>query len=80
MGKIVEELAPILNDFPVDLSDPEGTLCFLGQPIDYVYFHPGQGVTFIEVKSGESKLSRSQRKLKKSIDSQKVQWKTFRVK
>lgn len=80
LGKISESLAPVLKDFPVDVSKPGTSTIFLGQPIDYIHFDPEEGVTFIEIKSGESKLSDSQRKLKKLLEKGKVNWQEYRVK
>lgn len=80
LGKISESLSPLLENFPVDPHAPGTTLCPLGQPLDFVYFDPENGITFIEVKSGDSKLSPSQKKLKKCIEDGKVFWAEFRVK
>jgi predicted Holliday junction resolvase-like endonuclease len=80
LGKISETLAPVLNDFPVDVHKPGTSTIFLGQPVDFIHFDPESGVSFIEVKSGESKLSSTQKKLKNLIQAGKVGWLEFRVK
>jgi hypothetical protein len=78
-GKIAESLAPILEDFPVDVKKDGTSTVFLGQPIDFIHFDPAEGITFIEVKSGGARLSESQQRLKKLIEDGQVRWKTFRV-
>jgi hypothetical protein len=79
LGKIAESLAPVLDDFPVDAKKPGTTTVFLGQPIDFIHFDPDTGVTFIEVKSGDAKLTTSQRRLKELIESGHVSWCTYRI-
>jgi len=60
LGQISENLAPFLKDFKYD---PKRTH-FLGNPIDYVIFEEDK-VVFLEIKSGEAKLSQSQKKNKR---------------
>jgi predicted Holliday junction resolvase-like endonuclease len=74
-GHIVEKFAPFLDTFP---HDPESAV-FLGQPIDYIVFEE-DGVTFSEVKSGNSQLSKKQRKIKENIQNGNVFWEEIRVK
>lgn len=80
VGQIVEAISPFLDGFPVDHKKKGATLAYIGRPIDFIYFDPEKGVTFVEVKSGESKLSPDQKKLKDLIKSGKVSWAEFRVK
>ena len=79
-GKIAEMLAPLSDEFPVDIKKDGTSTSFLGQPIDYIHFDPEEGVTFIEVKSGDSVLSESQRAIKKRVKQGKVHWKEVRLK
>lgn len=79
MGKIAETLSPMLEDFPIDIHKAGTSTVFLGQPVDYMHFDPEHGITFIEVKSGESKLSPNQRKLKSLVQKGKVRWVDFQV-
>jgi len=74
LGYITEKLAPFLDDFKYDAKDVQ----FLGQPIDYIHFGE-DSITFIEVKSGKSQLSKKQRKLKKLIQDKQVNWDVYRV-
>lgn len=79
-GQIIESVAPILENFPVDVSKQNSTTLFMGNPIDFIHYDPDEGITFIEVKSGNSKLSSVQRKLKEHVEKGNVFWKDFRVK
>lgn len=80
VGKVVESIAPFLDDFPVDVRKPGTSTNFLGQPIDFIHFDPEEGVSFIEVKSGNAALSPTQRKIKRLIEEGKVRWIEYRVK
>lgn len=79
MGKIAETLSPVLDNFPIDIHKAGTSTVFLGQPVDYMHFDPEEGITFIEVKSGEARLSSSQRKLKSLVQKGKVRWVDFQV-
>lgn len=80
LGKLWEQVSPYIPKFPFKPSDMK----FLGAPIDFVIFD-GMGekdikrVIFLEVKSGNSKLSSQERKLKEVIEKKKVTWKLFNV-
>ncbi len=73
-GKITEQLAPFLEDYPLDPK----TARFLGDPIDFVHFDEDK-VTFIEVKSGKSQLSKKQRIIRDLIKAGKVEFIIYRV-
>lgn len=75
LGLIAEQMAPYLSGFPCSTQD----IHFLGQPIDYIGFDE-KGVHFIEVKSGEAKLSPKQRKIRDDIQAGKVFWHVVKVK
>ena len=75
VGLIAEQMAPFLNDFPVDPK----TCCFIGKPIDFISFGE-EKITFIEVKSGDSQLNSSQRNIRDQIKDLKVEFITYRVK
>ena len=74
-GQIAEKLAPFLSDFE---HNPQNAI-FLGQPIDYLVFDEEE-VVFVEIKSGNAKLTAKQRKIKKLIEDNKVTWKEIRIK
>ena len=74
-GQIAEQLAPFLDNFKHDPKQSH----FLGQPIDYVVFEDDK-VVFVEVKSGNSKLSSKQRAIKENIESGRVEFETLNIK
>jgi predicted Holliday junction resolvase-like endonuclease len=49
-------------------------LFYLGEPVDFVGIKYDQGVDFIEVKSGKSRLSQDERRLKDLVDSGQVNY------
>ncbi len=73
-GLIAEQIAPFLETFPYNPKDAH----FLGKPIDFVVFDEA-GVHFVEVKSGEAKLTDIQRRIKKDIEENRVSFETFRI-
>lgn len=78
LGQITEQIAPLLDSFPYDPK----SLHFMGDPIDFVAFDLNAGdpaVVFIEVKSGNSKLSSRQRTIKNLISKGNVRFEEFRV-
>lgn len=79
-GKTLEKLIPFLDRFKHDPHD----IRWLGDPIDLVIFdgqstgNPEQ-ITFCEVKSGESKLTKDQNRIRELIEKRKIKWEEFRV-
>ena len=78
-GYVAEALAPLIDDFPVDVAKEDTATLFLGQPVDYVHFDPEDGITFVEVKSGSSDLSARQRRFRELVEAGEVFWATYRV-
>lgn len=80
-GKTLEKLVPFLEKFPYDAHD----IRWLGDPVDLVVFNghskenPNQ-IVFCEVKSGESKLTKIQKKIKELVEKKRVKWEEFRIK
>ena len=79
-GQFSEQLAPYLPDFKFNPNDCK----FLGKPIDFIVFNEEvrgeiSEVVFVEVKSGNSKLSSKERKLKEVIKKGNVRWEEYRV-
>lgn len=74
-GLIAEQMAPFLEGFPYN---PQNA-CFMGKPLDFVVFEE-DGVRFVEVKSGKSQLSSSQRKIRDLIKENKVTFEIYRIK
>lgn len=79
LGKVGEVLVPLLEMFPVDIKKNGSTTVFIGQPIDYIHFDPQSGISFIEVKTGNSRLSATQAKLKEHVESGRVSWLDVRL-
>ena len=77
LGLITEQLAPFIH--LMDNYPKKENLRFLGTPLDYIYFDEDK-IVFIEVKSGESKLSPWQNKLKNLINEKKVYFDLIKVK
>lgn len=74
-GQIAEQLAPFLKQFPYDPK----TVQFLGMPIDYIVFND-DGVTLVEVKSGNARLSKKQRGIRDHVKAGNVFWNEIRIK
>jgi predicted Holliday junction resolvase-like endonuclease len=79
-GQIGEQLAPFFPDFPCDPSDVR----FLGKPVDYIAFSGASAgaireVLFVEVKTGEARLSGPERALKEAVQAGRVRWVEYRL-
>ena len=82
LGQITEQIAPLLPKFPCHVKDVK----FLGKPIDFIGFKTTgdseliEEVLFIEVKTGDSTLSKREESLKKAIEKGKVRYVEYRYK
>lgn len=74
LGQVTEQLAPFLADYPLN---PENAR-FIGAPIDIISFDKDK-ITFIEVKSGKSQLSKKQRQIRDMIKEGKVDFLVYRI-
>ena len=75
VGKIGEHMAPFLKDWPYDPN----RFRFLGNPVDGIQFTDNE-IIFIEIKTGKSKLTRSQRAIRNLLRKEGVvSFATFRV-
>ena len=80
-GKITEQIAPLLDEFPFILSDAR----YLGNPIDYIIFNGYSDaddiidIVFVDIKTGNASLSDSQQKIKKAVEEKRVSWNTIRI-
>lgn len=74
LGLTVENVAPFFDEWPYDPSN----FRFLGNPIDGISFND-DGVVFVEIKTGQSRLSRNQLKIKSLVKDGKVKFMTFRA-
>jgi len=79
-GQATEHLAP----FVIKESNPKDYR-FLGSPIDYIVFHglsdvidgereSIEKITFLDIKTGKSRLNKSQRKIRDAINNGKVEF------
>jgi len=76
LGQISEHLVPFLDNCR---HEPKN-MHFLGNPIDYIVFDFDEGaITFLEVKSGNSKPSRRQKTVKHIIKSGRVFYEEIRI-
>lgn len=79
-GQFSEQLAPFLPNFPYNPNEVR----FIGKPIDLIVFKGMDNkeieeIKFIEVKSGNSQLSPSEKKLKEAIENKRVSWEEYRI-
>lgn len=78
-GKVSEELIPFEKDFSYKPSEMK----FLGDPVDYIVFRGSDGkeieeVVFLEIKTGQSRLSKQEKNLKQAIQEGNVSWDLYR--
>jgi predicted Holliday junction resolvase-like endonuclease len=74
LGKIGENMAPFMKGWPYDANN----FRFLGHPVDGIQFTDDE-IIFIEIKTGKSRLSKSQKRAQKIIRKGHVSFATFRV-
>ena len=79
-GQFSEQLAPYLPDFPYKPTEAR----FIGKPIDFVIFKGMDEkkideVVFVEVKSGQSQLSKVEKSLKETIEKKNILWNEYQV-
>lgn len=76
IGNISENLVPFLKNCAYNPKD----MHFLGAPIDYLVYDLDQGrVVFLEVKTGNSRLSKKQKTIKNIIQSGRVYYEEMRI-
>ena len=80
-GQISEVLAP----WSIESVNSVKELNFLGSPIDFVGSKglDGEGdidIKFIEVKSGKSRLTKNQRRIRDAVIAKRIEWVEVRVK
>lgn len=79
-GNFSEQLAPYLPDFEYSPTECR----FIGKPIDFIVFKGMDEkkiseVVFVEVKSGNSKLSAQEKNLKETIKNRRVKFVEYKV-
>lgn len=79
-GNYIETLSPLLEKFPANIFDPNTSVKWLGDPIDFIAFNfETPELVFIEVKSGDATLSHRQKIIKKAIKEGMVRFTEFRM-
>ena len=79
-GQFSEQIAPYMPYFPYKPTEAR----FIGKPVDFVVFKGMDEkkiseVVFVEVKSGNSKLSQQEKNLKETIKNKKVKFVEYQV-
>jgi len=74
LGKIGENLAPFLNGWPWVPRQ----FRFLGNPVDGIQFNDDE-IIFVEIKTGNARLSKGQKNTKELIKAGKVSFVTFKI-
>jgi predicted Holliday junction resolvase-like endonuclease len=79
-GKVSEQLVPYWPQFPFQPRDAR----FLGAPVDFVVFDGlSEGavrrVVFVEVKTGDARVSPRERGIREAVDRGAVEWMELRV-
>ena len=79
-GQITETIAP----WSMTVVNSVSELNFLGNPIDFIGFKGMDGdgdvdIKFIEVKSGKSKLSTKQRRIRDAVKAKRIEWVEVRI-
>jgi len=79
-GQFSEQLAPFLPNFKHIPTECR----FVGKPVDLIVFKGMDDkniseVIFVEVKSGNSKLTSSEKNLKETIKNKRVKWEEYRI-
>jgi len=79
-GMFSEQLAPYFPDFNFKPTE----IKFLGKPVDFIVFKGLDDkkideIVFVEVKSGKSKLTTTEKSLKEVVEKKKVRWEEYRI-
>ena len=78
-GQFSEQIAPYMPGFEFSPSECR----FIGKPVDFLVFKGMDNkqieeVVFVEIKTGNSKLSAQEKNLKNAIENKRVRWKEYR--
>ena len=68
-GKSFDNLFPFMKNYPYEYRN----FRFIGDPIDGLSFENDK-IVFMEFKTGTSRLSEKQKKIKSLVESKKVEW------
>lgn len=80
LGKVTEHVVPFLPGFQHNPKDAR----FIGTPVDFIIFDgldagEVQQITFVEVKTGSSSLSKRERQIRDAVKQQRVVWEELRI-
>lgn len=68
-GKVIEQFAPFMKNYPFEPKK----FRFIGSPVDGLQFNDDK-ILFVEFKTGNSKLSEEERRIKELVEKKKVEW------
>jgi len=79
-GQFSEQLAPYLPGFTYSPTE----CSFIGKPIDFIVFKGAdkkeiEEIIFVEVKSGDSRLNKQEKGLKKAVEEGNVRFEEYRI-
>lgn len=80
IGKVTEHVVPFLPGFQHNPKDAR----FIGTPVDFIIFDgldtgEVRQITFVEVKTGASSLSKRERQIRDAVKQQRVVWEELRI-
>jgi len=73
-GQLIEKWIPYSSELEINPQNAR----FIGDPIDFIVFDE-DSITFIEVKTGQSGMTKRQRNIRKLIEAGKVSFKELRI-
>ena len=80
LGKVTEHVVPFLPGFQHNPKDAR----FIGTPVDFIIFDgldegEVRQITFVEVKTGSSSLSKRERQIRDAVKQQRVAWEELHI-
>lgn len=80
VGNFSEQISPYLPEFPLKPSEVK----FLGKPVDFIGFkgldeENVKEIVFIEVKSGNSQLTKCEKSIKNAVENNKIRFEKYRI-
>jgi len=81
IGFLLERLTPCMQTFPFEHNDCRS----LFDPIDYLIFnglsdqHSVDKIIFMDIKTGQARLSKSQREIRTAVEQRHVSWDTYKM-
>lgn len=80
-GQLNEQIAPCLPGFPANAADAR----FVGKPVDFICFcglsdsDTVSEILFIEVKTGNSTLSKREKEVKKAVEEGRIRYVEYKI-